>query len=72
MIMKGRLIIPRATEAPAMPDNHPQPMLMTKHIGSTTYRVTVHFSRTSQETLDDKIIRLIRNDTAVGKAVVGN
>ena len=41
----------------------------TKRIGSTTYRVIVHFSGTSKETVTDKIIRLIRNETAAGKAV---
>ena len=33
-----------------------------KQIGSTLYLVTVHFSETSKETMDDKILRLIRND----------
>jgi len=70
--MKGRLIILQQTIAPAAPDTHAQSMLMTKRIGSTTYRVTVHFSQTSRETLDDKIIRLIRNETASGKAVVNH
>ena len=41
----------------------------TKRIGSTNYMVNVHFSRTSQETMNDKIIRLIRNETASDKAV---
>ena len=40
----------------------------TKRIGSTNYRVSVHFSQTSRETMDDKIIRLIRNETADRKA----
>lgn len=39
----------------------------TRRIGSTTYRVRVHFSDTSRETMNDKIIRLIKNDTC-GKA----
>jgi hypothetical protein len=39
----------------------------TKRIGSTTYRVRVHFSETSKETMNDKIMRLIKNDS-VGKA----
>lgn len=34
----------------------------TKKIGKTTYQVTVHFSKTSKETLQDKIDRLIKND----------
>jgi hypothetical protein len=33
-----------------------------KQIGKTTYRVNVHFSATSKETLTDKVLRLIRNE----------
>jgi hypothetical protein len=40
----------------------------TKRIGSTNYRVNVHFSKTSSETMNDKIIRLIRNEAAHRKA----
>ena len=36
--------------------------IFTKRIGSTTYRVRVHFSRISRETIDDKILRLIKNE----------
>jgi len=31
-------------------------------IGSTTYDVTIHFSKTSKENLNDKIMRLVRSD----------
>ena len=41
---------------------------ITRRIGQTTYKVNVHFSRTSRETMNDKIMRLIKNDTANGKA----
>ncbi|MFI3201143.1 MAG: transposon-encoded TnpW family protein [Eubacteriales bacterium] len=34
----------------------------THKIGKTTYTVGVHFSKTSKETLQDKIERLIIND----------
>lgn len=40
----------------------------TKRIGSTVYRVNVHFSKTSKETANDKIARLVRSGAA-GKAV---
>jgi hypothetical protein len=40
----------------------------TKRIGSTVYRVNVHFSKTSKETANDKIARLVRGGVA-GKAV---
>ena len=39
----------------------------TRRIGSTTYTVNVHFSRTSKDTIDDKIVRLVRRE-AEGKA----
>ena len=41
-----------------------KPMRLTKRIGSTTYKVSVHFSRTSKETMGDKIIRIIENEAA--------
>ena len=39
-----------------------KPRIFTKRIGSTTYRVSVHFSKTSRETVNDKILRLIKNE----------
>ena len=35
---------------------------MYRRIGKTTYKVTVHFSDGAQETMQDKIIRLIGNE----------
>ena len=35
---------------------------MTRRIGGTTYKVKVVFSDTEKETMEDKILRLIRND----------
>ena len=46
-----------------------EPRRFVKRIGSTNYRVNVHFSSTSRETMSDKVMRLIRNDAATGKAV---
>ena len=37
------------------------PVLVRK-IGKTTYMVGIHFSQTSKETMDDKLLRLIKND----------
>ena len=34
-----------------------------RRIGGTTYKVRVCFSKTAQETLEDKILRMIRNET---------
>ena len=35
---------------------------MTRRIGSTTYKVTVHFDEAERETMTDKIMRLIGNE----------
>ena len=40
----------------------------TKRIGTTTYRVGVHFSGTNTETARDKILRLVKNE-AKGETV---
>lgn len=37
-------------------------VFLTQHIGQTTYRVRIHLSETAEETMEDKILRLIRND----------
>ena len=36
---------------------------MYRRIGSTTYKVRIHFSDTAQESMEDKIIRLIGSET---------
>lgn len=41
-----------------------EPMHLTERIGQTTYKVNVHFSETSKETIGDKIIRMIENEAA--------
>lgn len=35
---------------------------LNRRIGSTTYKVTIHFSNDATETMEDKILRLIRNE----------
>jgi len=42
--------------------------VFTKRIGYTTYRVGVHFNGTSTETVQDKILRLVKNEAQSGKA----
>ena len=37
-------------------------IFLIRHIGKTTYKVRVHLSETANETMEDKILRLIRND----------
>ena len=39
-----------------------QPHKLLKRIGSTTYEVSIHFSQTSKETAQDKILRLITRE----------
>lgn len=35
---------------------------LVKKIGKTTYKVRIHFSTTSHETMSDKIKRMLRNE----------
>lgn len=37
---------------------------LVKKIGKTTYRITIHFSAASRETMSDKIKRMLRNEIA--------
>lgn len=39
-----------------------EPPALVKKIEKTTYRVTIHFSATSNETMSDKIKRMLRNE----------
>ena len=39
-----------------------QPPRFTKRIGSTVYEVSIHFSTTSKETVEDKILRMLKNE----------
>ena len=41
-----------------------EPVTLLKRIGSTDYIVSVHFSQTSTETLEDKILRLIEREVS--------
>jgi hypothetical protein len=47
----------------------PEAGTFTKRIGYTTYRVGIHFSKSSVETAEDKIARLVRMEPQNGKAV---
>lgn len=46
---------------PLVSQEDERPTLLKK-IGKTTYRVTIHFSATSRETMSDKIKRMLRNE----------
>jgi hypothetical protein len=43
-----------------------EPVKLLRRIGSTTIEVAIHFSNTSKETLEDKLLRMI--DREVGKS----
>ena len=44
-----------------------EPLKICKRIGSTVYEVHVYFNQDAKETMDAKILRLIKNDTNCGK-----
>jgi hypothetical protein len=46
-----------------------EPYRFTKRLGSTTFHVNVHSSRTNTDTAKDKIACLIRNEAVMGKVV---
>jgi len=54
-------------------DNHAsaEPLNMRKRIGSTVYEVNVYFNQDAKETMNDKIMRLIRNEAAQNGKVAG-
>ena len=41
---------------------HAEPLKFRRRIGSTTFVAAVHFSRTSKEKAQDKILRLIEGE----------
>jgi hypothetical protein len=42
--------------------SNPESIAFTHKIGSTSYKVNVCFSTTNTESLEDKILRLVKND----------
>ena len=48
------------------PDREPEDApALVKKIGRTTYKVRIHFSQTSTETMSDKIKRMLKNEVRV-------
>ena len=43
-------------------ENKKQELFIVRRIGGTTYKVKVAFSETEKETMEDKILRMIRNE----------
>ena len=55
-------ITPADRKEPILPAQRDARPTLVKKIGKTTYRVTIHFSTTSSETMSDKIKRMLRNE----------
>lgn len=51
-----------ATATDTAPITQEDTPALVKKIGKTTYKVRVHFSTTSTETMSDKIKRMLRNE----------
>jgi hypothetical protein len=43
---------------------HAEPFVLRKQIGSTMFRVNVCFSRTGNETMEDKILRMVEREVS--------
>ena len=41
----------------------PEPFVLNRQVGSTTYSVNIFFDPNGKETLNEKVIRLLKNDT---------
>lgn len=52
----------QATSAATTAQERREPVNLRKKVGSTVYTVSIHFSKTGQETLEDKILRLINRE----------
>jgi len=61
-ITKGANTMKTAKNSAAMTRDSAEPSKFLKRIGSTTYVVSVHFSRTTTETIEDKIFKLIESE----------
>lgn len=46
------------------PETKVEPVTLLERIGSTTFVVNVHFSTVADETMADKIVRLIEQEAA--------
>ena len=50
------------TKTSKNPTTNPEPLVLRRRIGSTTYRVRIFFNPDAKETLDDKVLRLLKNE----------
>jgi hypothetical protein len=47
---------------PQKKPTNPESFVMQKRIGSTTFMVNVHFNKEGRETLEEKALRLMKNE----------
>lgn len=52
----------QAVQTAAMKPERAEPLKLLKRIGSTTYKVTIRFSETATETLEQKMFRIIERE----------
>ena len=52
----------RNAESVAVKREVAEPVTLLKRIGSTTYKVSVRFSETEKETMEDKLLRVIERE----------
>ncbi len=52
-------------------DKNKQAQYMIRRIGGTTYKVRVAFSESGKETMEDKILRIVRNDMVTSDGTCG-
>ena len=45
--------------------------IVVKRIGSTLYRIKIRFSETAKESMEEKLLRLIKNDALYTKKAKG-
>jgi hypothetical protein len=55
------------------PTANPEPLVLRRRIGSTTYQTRIFFNPEAKETLDDKVLRLLKNDLnrGAGHGMIG-
>ena len=51
-------------DAVKTPKREGEPVKLLRRIGSATVEITVHFSNTSRETLEDKLLRMIDREVS--------
>jgi hypothetical protein len=62
-LMKTTVSVPgKGANAAATAQYEREPIKLLERIGSTTVEVSIHFNKSSKETMEDKILRLIERE----------